>query len=139
MAWKRRVKAKQILGVISGSTANEVSPTSPRVTLFNASSFTENPSRGAANLSSVASLRISVEGEVVHTENQETVRKGIHGPQVGSPVGMAETSRERKESAQNLRNLTFGGERAKGNPEYSEDTSAEFDTVEELDTENGLR
>lgn len=33
--------------VTSGSTAKEVSPTSPRVTLFRASALTGSPSRGA--------------------------------------------------------------------------------------------
>lgn len=41
------VSAKHILGVISGSTAKDVSPTRPLVTLFTASRFTRSPRRGA--------------------------------------------------------------------------------------------
>jgi len=34
MIWNDKVSAKQVLAVISGRTANEVSPTRPRVTLL---------------------------------------------------------------------------------------------------------
>jgi len=45
--WKRRVRAKVVRAVTSGSTANEVSPTRPRVTLVRASSLTGRLRRGA--------------------------------------------------------------------------------------------
>jgi hypothetical protein len=44
---KNRVRRKQIRGVMSGRTAKDVSPTSPRVTLSKASALTGKPSFGA--------------------------------------------------------------------------------------------
>jgi hypothetical protein len=41
------VNRKQVRGTTSGRTAKDVSPTSPRVTLFTASGSTFNPRRGA--------------------------------------------------------------------------------------------
>lgn len=46
-SWNRKVSAKVCSLVTSGRTANEVSPTRPRVTLVRASSLIERPRRGA--------------------------------------------------------------------------------------------
>jgi hypothetical protein len=47
MMSKRRVRRKVVREVISGSTAKEVFPTRPRVTLLRASGLTVRPRRGA--------------------------------------------------------------------------------------------
>jgi hypothetical protein len=47
MAWKRRVRAKVVEGVIGGRTAKAVSPTRPRVTLWRAEASTGRPMCGA--------------------------------------------------------------------------------------------
>lgn len=46
-SWKRRVRRKQVRGVMSGRTAKEVSPTRPRVALAMASVLRLRPRRGA--------------------------------------------------------------------------------------------
>lgn len=46
-SWNKKVSKKVCSLVTSGRMAKEVSPTSPRVTLFNASVFTGSPSLGA--------------------------------------------------------------------------------------------
>lgn len=46
-SWNKKVNIKVSSFVTSGRTAKEVSPTSPRVTLFRAPASTGSPSRGA--------------------------------------------------------------------------------------------
>ena len=48
--WKKSVSKNVAVGVTSGRTANEVSPTNPLVTLFTAAKSTFNPSLGATTI-----------------------------------------------------------------------------------------
>jgi hypothetical protein len=54
--WKLTVSKKQVNGTTSGSTAKEVSPTSPRVTLLIASRSTSRPRYGATMTVSYARI-----------------------------------------------------------------------------------
>lgn len=87
-SWKINVSKNVCWLLISGRTAKEVSPTSPRVTLLRASWFTESPRRGATR--NKVSKGVNLPGKKrIHTGNQGTIGKRVHSPYIWRPVRMA--------------------------------------------------
>ena len=89
-SWKSRVKMVVAWGVISGSTANVLSPTRPRVALSNADSLTGRCSLGATRTRGVSLvLKLMFRGIVLFlTFYEHPVRKGVKRPDVGCPISM---------------------------------------------------
>ena len=81
---------KVVFGDMLGRTANEESPTSPRVTLFNAAWSTGNRNFGATDPRKpiVGSLNL-LGGRLTVDENPISER--IHSPYVGSPISMTKS------------------------------------------------
>lgn len=89
---------------MSGSTAKDVSPIRPRVTLFTADWLTGSPSTGPTVVDQLGWLeRLNEE----LTNDEDPIDKGKHGPDIWSPIGMTKTTREGEESFQQLLRLTM--------------------------------
>lgn len=120
-------------GVMLGRTAKDVSPTRPRVTLWTAEASTGSFKYGAAD-----EVRIRDCGnEACHlTVYQHSVGERVHCPNIRCPICMAETSREREESLENLRDLLIVNERSESKASHNNDAESKLDAVEELDVKD---
>lgn len=132
------VSAKQVRGEISGRTAKAVSPTSPRVTLLSAPVFKDSPRRGAT-MGILVRIRADIGIGVTRTVDQHAIHKGVHRPDIGSPICMAKTPGEGEQPAQKLRELILQHKGTKCGPKNGGDAAAQLDAIEELNTEDRLR
>ena len=73
------------------------------------------------------------------TVNQNTIREGVHGPDVWCPVSVAEASREREQSLQDLWNLFVIHEWSECKASNYADAQTQLDTVGKLDVKDGAR
>ena len=73
------------------------------------------------------------------TIDQHPVRERVHGPDVGCPVSVAEASREREQSLQDLWHLFVVHEWSKCKASNNADAQTELDAVEELNMKDGTR
>jgi hypothetical protein len=73
------------------------------------------------------------------TIDEHSVRQGVHGPNIGGPVGVAESPREWKESAEQLRDLSPSREWPECSSEDGSYANAEFDAVCPLHPKEVLR
>lgn len=73
------------------------------------------------------------------TVNQNSVSQGIERPDIRCPVCMAQTAREWKQAAQNLRYLSHQSKRPKSSRKNSSEPKSKLDAVQKLDSEDGSR
>jgi hypothetical protein len=131
-SWKMTVSTKVRRGVIAGSTANEVSPTNPRVTLLTADWSTARPNLGATGQISRGNAAMSR----TLTEDQRSIDPGIHSPYIWCPICVAKTSGEWKQSAQKLLGLTPVYKWAQCCSEDSQNSHSEPDQIQPSNVED---
>lgn len=105
-----------VLGDTFGRHAKDEFPTRPRVTLFNAVASTVIPNRGATTDISKPEDEWRAFGW--RTKEYNPICEGVHGPDIGSPISMAQPTCKREESLQQLIKLLPVYERAES---YSKD------------------
>lgn len=132
--WKERVRMKVVRGEMSGRTAKAVSPIRPRVTLFTADWSMVSPRRGAT--AAVVSSGEMVGRGRLNTIYQDSIREGVHSPNVRRPVRMAQPSAEGKQPRQHLGHLPPVHERPKRRAKDPQHTRAQLYSVPEADIED---
>jgi hypothetical protein len=136
-SWNKKVSKKVCSLVTSGRMAKEVSPTSPRVTLFKASVFTGSPSLGAT-AENVRKVLLSMEpsrSRRVLTWNQSSISERVHCPNIWSPIGMAQPPGEWEESILELQQLTPLRKGTESNREHTNHTHPKLENVSETRAE----
>lgn len=73
------------------------------------------------------------------TVDQNTIREGVHGPDIRCPVSVAEASREREQSLQDLWHLFVIHEWSECKASNYADAQTQLDTVGKLDVKDGAR
>lgn len=73
------------------------------------------------------------------TIDQNAIREGVHGPDVGCPVSVAKASREWEQPLQDLWNLFIVDERSECKSCNKANAQAKFDAVEDLNMEDRAR
>ena len=68
--------------------------------------------------------------------DHDSVHEGVQSPNVGSPVRMAQTSREGEQTAEDLRDLVLERKGPERSHENGDDSTAKLDAVDELDPED---
>ena len=134
------MRAKVVRGEMSGRTAKEVSPTRPRVTLAAASVLMGSFRYGATNtnrqfLNSMGLVLVLC----FLTKYEHTIAKRVHGPHIRRPVGMTQSPRKGKESAQHLRNLLIIHKRPECQSRDNSDTEAKLDAIQPSNVEDRPR
>lgn len=70
------------------------------------------------------------------TVDQDTICERVHGPDIGRPVSVAKTSREREESLQDLWNLLIVDKGSECESCDDTDAQTKLDAVENLNVED---